>query len=58
MMFLDKMSGEYRVVVLGDFSGWIGNRKRGEKTRAFGEARENENDSKAIEFCEPKEMFV
>ena len=55
---LDGVSRSFRLIVLGDLNGWIGDQKRDGITGGFGVAGENENGRKVIDFCEERGMCV
>jgi hypothetical protein len=55
---LDTVSLGFRMIVLGDLNGWIGDRKRDGVTGDFGVEGENENGKKVIDFCVDKGMCV
>jgi hypothetical protein len=55
---LDRVSGGFRVIVLGDLNGWIGDRKRDGITGGYGVEWENENGMRVIDFCVDKGMCV
>ena len=55
---LDGVSRRFRLIVLGDLNGWIGDQKRDGITGGFGVAGENENGRKVIDFCEERGMCV
>ena len=55
---LDRVSGGFRVIVLGDLNGWIGDRKRDGIIGGFGVEGENENGRRVIDFCVERGMCV
>src|SRR5678816_1653157 len=55
---LDGESRSFRLIVLGDLNGWIGDQKRDDITEGFGVSGENENGRKVIDFCEERGMCV
>ena len=48
---LDSIGSEYRLCILGDLNGWIGDRRRAGITGAFGVLGENDNGKRVVEFC-------
>ena len=48
---LDEVGNLYRLCILGDSNGWIGDRMRAGITGAFGVPGENDNDRRVVEFC-------
>ena len=48
------VGSEYRVCILGDLDGWIGNRTRAGITSAFGVPGENDNGRRVVDFCEER----
>src|SRR5678815_2301140 len=55
---LDWVSRSFRLIVLGDLNGWIGDQKRNGITGGFGVVGENENGRKVMDFCEERGMCV
>ena len=53
-----RVGNEYRLCVLEDLNGWIGDRVRAGITCAFGIPGENENGRRVVEFCAERGMFV
>ena len=53
---LDSIRNEYRLCILGDLNGWIGDRKRVGITSAFGVPGENDNGKRVVKFCEERGM--
>ena len=51
---LDTVGNGYRLCILGDLNGWIGDRKRTGITSAFGVSGENDNGRRVVEFCEER----
>src|SRR5678815_5909294 len=47
---LDGVSRSFRLIVLGDLNGWIGDKKRDGITGGFGVFEENENGRKAVSY--------
>ena len=48
---LDSVGNGYRLCMLGDLNGWIGDRTRDGITGAFGVPGENDNGRRAVEVC-------
>ena len=48
---LDKAGNGYRLCVLEDLNGWIGDRTIAGITGAFGVPGENDNGRTLVEFC-------
>ena len=48
---LDTVGNGYRLCILGDLNGWIGDRTRAGITGAFGVPGENNNGRRVVEFC-------
>jgi hypothetical protein len=55
---IDRVSGGFRVIVLGDLNGWIGDQKRDGITGGFGVEGVNENGRRVIDFCGENGMCV
>ena len=55
---LDSIGNRYRLLILGDVNGWIGDRTRAGITNAFGVPGENGNGRRKVEFCEERELCV
>ena len=51
---LDSIGRGYRLCILGDLSGWIGDRTRAGITDAFGISGENGNGRRVVESCEER----
>ena len=49
---LDRVGNGYRLCILGDINGWIGDRTRACITGAFGVPGDNDNGRRVVEFCE------
>ena len=49
---LDRVGNGYRLCILGDLNGWIGDKMRADITGAFGVPGENDKDRRVVEFCE------
>ena len=50
-MVLDRVNNGQRLCVMEVLNGWIGNRIRGDITRAFGVSVENENGMSVEDVC-------
>ena len=48
---VNRVGNGYRLCVLEDLNGWIGDRVRAGITGAFGVPRENDNGRRKVEFC-------
>ena len=48
---LEGIGNGYRLCILGDLNGWIGDRVRAVITGAFGVPGENKNGRRLVEFC-------
>ena len=55
---LDSVGNRYRLCILRDVNGWIGDRTRAGISGAFGIAGENDNDRRVVEFCEERGLCV
>ena len=51
---LDRVEKGYRLCILGDLNGWMGDRTRAGITGAYGVKRENDNGRRVVEFCAEK----
>ena len=49
---LDGVWNDYRLCILGDLNGWIGDRTTAGITGAFGVLGENDSGRRVVEFCE------
>ena len=58
IIYLGKVGNGYRLWILGDLSGWIGNRTRGGITGAFGVLEENDNGRRVVGFCPDRGLCV
>ena len=47
---LDRVGYRYRLCILGDLKGWMGDRTRAGITGAFGIPGENDNGRRVVEF--------
>ena len=49
----DRVENGYRLCILGDLNGWIGDRTRAGITGVFGVREENDNSNsrRVVEFC-------
>ena len=54
---VDSVGNGYRLCILGDLNGLIGNRTRAGITGAFGVPGENDNGRRVVEFCEERRFF-
>ena len=50
-MILDKVWNGYRLSILGDLNGWIGDRIKAGITVAFGVLGENDDGRRVVDFC-------
>ena len=57
-MTLDSVGNGYRLCILGDLNGWIGDRTRAGITSAFRVPGENDNGRRVVEFCEEMGLCV
>ena len=48
---LDRVENGYRLCILGNLDGQIGDRKKASVTGAFGVPGENYNGRRLVEFC-------
>ena len=55
---VDRVGNGYRLCILGDLNGWIGNTVRAGITSAFGVPRENDNGRRVVEFCAERGLCV
>ena len=55
---LDRVGNRYRLCILDDVKGWIGDRKRAGIIGAFGVPGENDNGRRVVEFCAERELCV
>ena len=55
---LDREGNGYRLCVLVDLNGWIGDRVRAGIAGAFGAAGEDDNGRRVVEFCAERGMCV
>ena len=55
---VNRVGNRYRLYVLGDLNGWIGDRVRADITGAFGVPGENENGRRVVEFCAERGLCV
>ena len=53
---LDSVGNRYKLYILGDLNGWIGDRTRTGITGAFGVSGENDN-GRVVEFCEERGLY-
>ena len=55
---LDRVGNGFRLCVLGDLNGLIGDKTRAGITGAFGVPGENDNGRRVVEFCAERELCV
>ena len=55
---VDSAGNGYKLYVLGDLKGWVGDRLRMGITDGFGVPGENDNGSRVIDFCTEGILFV
>ena len=55
---LDRVGNGFRLCVLGDLNGLIGDKTRAGITGAFGVPGENDNGRRVVEFCAERELRV
>ena len=55
---LESVGNGYRLCILGDLNGWIGDRTRAGITGVFGVPGENDNGRTMVEFCAEKGLCV
>ena len=55
---LDRVGNGYRLCILGNLNGWMGDRMRASITGAFGVPGENDNGRKLVEFSAERELCV
>ena len=48
---VDRVGNRYRLCILGDLNGWIGNRVRAGTIGAFGLLGKNDNGRRVVEFA-------
>ena len=53
---VDSVGYGYRLCILGNLNGWIGNGKRADITGAFRVPGENDNEGKVAELCAEREL--
>ena len=53
---LDIVVNGYKLFILGDLNGWIGDRTRAGITDAFGVPEESENVRRMVELCAEREL--
>ena len=54
----DGVGNGYRMSILGDLNGWIGDRKRAGIIGAFGVPGESDNGRRLVELCEERGLCV
>ena len=57
-MVLDRVRDGYRLSVMGDLNGWIGDRVRASITGDFGVPGQNDNGRRGVDFCAERGQFV
>ena len=55
---LDRVGYKYKLCILGDLNGWIGDRLRAGITGAFGVSGENDNGRRVVEFYTERRLCV
>ena len=55
---VDDIGNGYRVIVMGDLNGWIGDQERAGVTGLHGVPGVNENGERVVDFCAEKEFCV
>ena len=55
---VDRVGNVYRLGVLGDLNGWVGDRVRVGITGSFGILGENDNGRRVIDFCAERGLCV
>ena len=55
---LNNVENGYRLCILGDLNGWIGDRTRDGITGAFGVPGENDNGIRVVELCAERGLCV
>ena len=55
---LDSVRNEYRLCILLDLNGWIGDKTSAGITGAFGVPGENDNGRRVVEFCAERGLCV
>ena len=55
---LDRIGNGYRLCILGDINGWIGDRTRSGVIGAFGVSGENYNGRRVMELCAERGLCV
>ena len=55
---LDRVGNGYRLCILADLNGWIGDRMRAGITRVFGVPGVNNNGKRVVEFCAERGLCV
>ena len=57
-MIVDRIGNGYRLCVLGDLNGWIGDRVRVDITGAFRVPEEKDNGRRVVKFCAERGLRV
>ena len=55
---LDNVGNRYRMCILKDLNGWIGDKDRAGITGDFGIPEENDNGRRMVDFCAEKGLCV
>ena len=55
---LDRVGNGYRLCILADLNGWIGDRTRAGITGTFGVPGENDNGRRVVEFCKERGQHI
>ena len=55
---LGNVGSGYKLCIVGDLNGWIGNRTGAGITGAFGVPGKNDNSRRMVEFCEKRGLCV
>ena len=55
---LDSVGNGYRLRILRDLNGWIGNRTKACSTGVSGVPGENDNGRRVVEFCSERELCL
>ena len=55
---LNSVGNGYRLCIVGDLNGWIGNRTTAGITGTFGVPGENDDGRRVVKFCEERGLCV
>ena len=55
---LDSVGNGYKLCILGNLNGWIGDRTRAGITGAFEVPRDNDNGRRVVGFCTERGLYV